>query len=37
MRFRKQAASQFGGEGFDASQLPADCFQDEAKNALNLV
>ncbi|GAB3477556.1 trigger factor [Marinomonas epiphytica] len=27
---RKQAAQQFGGEGFDASQLPAELFQDEA-------
>lgn len=37
---RKQAAQQFGGaEGFDASQLPAELFQDEAKKraALGLL
>ena len=33
---RKQAASQFGGEGFDASQLPAELFQDEAKKRAKL-
>ncbi|MBM6551930.1 trigger factor [Marinomonas ostreistagni] len=37
---RKQAAQQFGGaQGFDASQLPAELFQDEAKKraALGLL
>ncbi|RBO83782.1 trigger factor [Marinomonas aquiplantarum] len=33
---RKQAAQQFGGEGFDASQLPAELFQDEAKKRAKL-
>lgn len=33
---RKQAASQFGGEDFDASQLPAELFQDEAKKRAKL-
>ncbi|MEP3351434.1 MAG: trigger factor [Marinomonas sp.] len=33
---RKQAASQFGGEGFDASQLPAELFQDEATKRAKL-
>ncbi|TYL47507.1 trigger factor [Marinomonas sp. IMCC 4694] len=33
---RKQAAQQFGGEGFDASQLPAELFQEEAKKRAKL-
>ena len=33
---RKQAAQQFGGQGFDASQLPAELFQDEAKKRAKL-
>ncbi|MBD5771591.1 trigger factor [Marinomonas colpomeniae] len=33
---RKQAASQFGGQDFDASQLPAELFQDEAKKRAKL-
>ena len=33
---RKQAASQFGGEGFDASQLPAELFQEEATKRAKL-
>jgi trigger factor len=33
---REQAAKQFGGEGFDASQLPAELFQDEAKKRAQL-
>ncbi|MBU2238668.1 MAG: trigger factor, partial [Gammaproteobacteria bacterium] len=33
---RKQAAQQFGGQGFDASQLPAELFQEEAKKRAKL-
>lgn len=33
---RKQAASQFGGEGFDASQLPTELFQEEATKRAKL-
>ncbi|GAA0828705.1 MULTISPECIES: trigger factor [Marinomonas] len=33
---RKQAAQQFGGQGFDASQLPAELFQDEATKRAKL-
>lgn len=33
---RKQAGQQFGGEGFDVSQLPAELFQDEAKKRAKL-
>ncbi|MBR7889188.1 trigger factor [Marinomonas sp. A79] len=33
---RKQAAQQFGGEGFDASQLPAELFLEEAKKRAKL-
>lgn len=33
---RKQAASQFGGQGFDASQLPAELFQEEATKRAKL-
>ncbi|MGO2353873.1 MAG: trigger factor [Marinomonas foliarum] len=33
---RKQAAQQFGGQEFDASQLPAELFQEEAKKRAKL-
>ncbi|SBS36680.1 Trigger factor [Marinomonas spartinae] len=33
---RKQAAQQFGGQGFDASQLPAELFQEEASKRAKL-
>ncbi|TDO99627.1 trigger factor [Marinomonas balearica] len=33
---REQAARQFGGQGFDASQLPAELFQDEATKRAKL-
>lgn len=33
---RKQAAQQFGGQGFDASQLPAELFQEEATKRAKL-
>ena len=33
---RKQAAQQFGGEGFDASQLPGELFQEEASKRAKL-
>jgi len=33
---RKQAGQQFGGQGFDVSQLPAELFQDEAKKRAKL-
>jgi trigger factor len=33
---RKQAAQQFGGQGFDASQLPAELFAEEAKKRAKL-
>ncbi|BFM47896.1 trigger factor [Marinomonas sp. THO17] len=33
---RKQAAQQFGGQDFDASQLPVELFQDEAKKRAKL-
>ncbi|MCZ2722805.1 trigger factor [Marinomonas sp. 15G1-11] len=33
---RQQAAQQFGGQGFDASQLPAELFQDEATKRAKL-
>lgn len=33
---RQQAAQQFGGQGFDASQLPAELFQDEATKRAQL-
>lgn len=33
---RQQAARQFGGQGFDASQLPAELFQDEATKRAKL-
>ena len=33
---RKQAAQQFGGQGFDASQLPGELFQEEASKRAKL-
>ncbi|MFT2109610.1 trigger factor [Marinomonas sp. 2405UD68-3] len=33
---REQAAQQFGGQGFDSSQLPAELFQDEATKRAQL-
>ena len=33
---RQQAARQFGGQGFDASQLPAELFQEEATKRAKL-